>query len=295
MLVYIVSLLLILPSLVFGEELKQFPDDGHIYRPRVDTGMGKYQAKSLHGTNQLVLTFDDGPHIEYTGKILDLLKEYNAKATFFVLTSKINENNRYLIDRIINEGHFLSSHDSDHDNNNNESEETYKKELKKSIELIEEITNELGVFQREKYYRFPYGAYGKSRYYHHMNVIKEVSEILYGENCINFAFWDIDTNDWVPTMSSAEVAQNVKANMEGGTAYTFRKASLANGRRGWVKVPYQIRNPIKGGVVLMHDVQKRTIEGTRLILKMAQAKNWSIIPLNEVEEFDYKNKTCVLK
>jgi len=275
--------------------MKQFPVDGYNYQPRVDTGMSKYRNKSLRNSKKLVLTFDDGPHNKNTPIILDLLKEYNVKATFFVLTEKINESNKYIINRIINEGHFLASHDHDHDNNNNESETTFKSELTKTIKAIEQYTDDLGFHQREMYYRFPYGAYGKHRLYHHMNVLKEVSQELYGENCINFAFWDIDTSDWVSNMTPENVSQNVTSNMEGGTAYTFKKKTDSRGRSVWRKHAYNISNPIGGGVVLLHDIHDRTVKAVKLILENAVKKKWEIIPYNQVQGFDYTNKTCVLK
>ena len=254
--------------------MKQFPVDGYDYQPRVDTGMSKYRNRSLKNSKKLVLTFDDGPHNKNTPIVLDLLKEYNVKATFFVLTENINESNKYIINRIINEGHFLASHDHDHDNNNNESETTFKSELTKTIKAIEQYTDDLGFHQREMYYRFPYGAYGKHRLYHHMNVLKEVSQELYGENCINFAFWDIDTSDWVSNMTPENVSQNITANMEGGTAYTFKMKTDSRGRSVWRKYAYTIRNPIGGGVVLMHDIHDRTVKAVKLILENAVKKKW---------------------
>ncbi|HAZ14748.1 MAG: hypothetical protein A2X86_10445 [Bdellovibrionales bacterium GWA2_49_15] len=279
----------------FGDSLpKQFPDDNVVYRPGHDVGMSPYLAKSLYGTNKLALTYDDGPHAVRTPKMLDLLKEFDVKATFFVLTSQINETTRPIIERIVNEGHQLASHDKDHDDNNGENEATYKAELKASVVTIEGVLAEMGVHQREMFYRFPYGAYGKAPSYHHLNIMKQASQELYGDNCINFVFWDIDTSDWLPVITPQEVAQNVRSHMEGGTAYTF-KAATVDGRRVWTKVPYRINNPSKGGVVLMHDIQEKTLAATRLILTEAKAKGWQIVPLNVAKEFDYGNKECVLK
>ena len=48
---------------------KHFPLDDHNYRPGKDIGIKQYGANSLHGTNKIVLTFDDGPDIYETPKI----------------------------------------------------------------------------------------------------------------------------------------------------------------------------------------------------------------------------------
>jgi len=278
-----------------GHELddKQFPEDNFVYRPMQDVGMTKYQATSIHGTKKLSLTYDDGPHLERTPKILDLLKEFNIKATFFVLTSTVNEKNRFIIDRIVNEGHMLASHDHDHDDNNGETEQTYRSELASTVKATKTFLDDLGVHQIEMYYRFPYGAYGKNKTYHHLNIMKEVSQELFGDNCINFAFWDIDSSDWLPVITPEEVAQNIRAHMEGGKAYTF-KAQVVNGQRTWVKSPYTITKPPSGGVILMHDIQEKTLKASRLIFEEAKQKGWEFVPLNSIKEFEYGNKECVL-
>tara|TARA_B100000925_G_C22010628_1_gene476205 strand:- start:7179 stop:8066 length:888 start_codon:yes stop_codon:yes gene_type:complete len=277
---------------------KQFPEENYIYRPRVDKGMGKYKAISMRGTKQLVLTYDDGPKVSTTPKILDVLKEFNAKATFFVLTERINETTMPIIKRIIDEGHILASHDHDHSNNNSEPKETFMKELRQTVRILEKIQDDNGINPVEMYYRFPYGAYGMNRAYHHMNAMKDVSQELYGENCINFAFWDIDTADWVSDVTAKDVAQGIRAHMEGGTAYTHKRVTLPNGRRTFRKSAYRISSEKapKGGVVLMHDIHSKNIESTRLILTEAKEKGWEIIHLNEVKEYKYSpEKNCVLK
>jgi peptidoglycan/xylan/chitin deacetylase (PgdA/CDA1 family) len=57
----------------------------------------------------IALTIDDGPDSDSTGAILDILNQYDAKATFFVLIERVNGNEK-LIDRMISEGHELGNH-----------------------------------------------------------------------------------------------------------------------------------------------------------------------------------------
>lgn len=59
------------------------------------------------------LTFDDGPSLN-TLSILDILKEYNAKATFFIIGNTLTEDNRYIVERIISEGHLIGLHANNH-------------------------------------------------------------------------------------------------------------------------------------------------------------------------------------
>ena len=122
-----------------------------------------------------------------------------------------------------------------------------------------------------------------------MNAIREVSEEVYGENCINFVFWDIDTKDWGPGMTSLEITENVKAHMLGGEATTVLKK---NNR--WVKKKITIKKPLNGGVILLHDGKLETSDATEMILKMANEYKWEIVPLSEVKEFSFDKKKCVM-
>jgi len=62
---------------------------------------------------QVALTFDDGPSKQYTAKVLDMLKEYDAPSTFFVVGNRIS-GNEALLKRIVNEGHELGCHTWSH-------------------------------------------------------------------------------------------------------------------------------------------------------------------------------------
>ncbi|RPJ70673.1 MAG: polysaccharide deacetylase family protein, partial [Alphaproteobacteria bacterium] len=185
---------------------KQLPEPGKIYAPGQDTGFEQYKTTSLLHTKKVVLTFDDGPDTVNTPRLLAILKKYNVKATFFMLSEKINDKTTPLIKQVLADGHTIASHHHDHENNNVKNEEAYKAGLKESIVKLERILEETKTPHRQIYYRFPYGAYGSGRLnYHHFNVMKEVSQELFGENCINFVFWDIDSLDWLKTMDQSDV------------------------------------------------------------------------------------------
>jgi peptidoglycan-N-acetylglucosamine deacetylase len=59
------------------------------------------------------LTFDDGPNSKYTPQILDALKKYNMKATFFMLNGNMNQN-KTLVERAVKEGHVIGLHGVTH-------------------------------------------------------------------------------------------------------------------------------------------------------------------------------------
>lgn len=80
-----------------------------------------YHFKSLHSTksikeNQIAITFDDGPHPEFTPKALALLKQYNAKATFFCIGKNI-EAYPQVFSAIVEQGHTVGNHTYSHAKN----------------------------------------------------------------------------------------------------------------------------------------------------------------------------------
>lgn len=269
----------------------QFPDANHNYQPGKDTGFSKYLTKSLRGTRKISLTFDDGPDVVNTPRLLDILAKYNTKATFFIQTEKLNQSTTWIIERMISEGHTVASHHHDHGNSNAKTKVQYKTELKKSFHQLATKLDDQRSENPELYYRFPYGNYGSaSRDYHHMNVMKEVSRELFGDNCINFVFWDIDTIDWVSDMTEKDIIQTVIANIDGGASFDFKKNS--NGT--YSKNKYMINNPIGGGVVLMHDVHKKTIDSVEGLLLELQRRKIEILKLQDIQEFSYKGLVCRL-
>ena len=65
------------------------------------------------GVKSVYLTFDDGPNSYCTPKVLELLRRYNAKATFFVIGENV-ERNIEIFKQIINEQHSIGNHSHDH-------------------------------------------------------------------------------------------------------------------------------------------------------------------------------------
>ena len=103
------------------------------------------------GKNEITLTFDDGPDPIYTPLLLDLLKKYKIKATFFIVGSKAKKHPD-IINRMYNEGHLIGIHNYNHTFNWFNSPLRAKNEIDKTAKLIKEITGET-----PKYYRPPWG------------------------------------------------------------------------------------------------------------------------------------------
>ncbi|WP_256208689.1 polysaccharide deacetylase family protein [Paenibacillus sp. CF384] len=100
---------------------------------------------------EIALTFDDGPDPVYTPQLLDLLKKYDAKATFFVVGIHA-ERHPELLQRMHAEGHVIGIHNYVHKSNWLMRPRTVKKQIHRTSEIIRRAT---GV--RSAYYRPPWG------------------------------------------------------------------------------------------------------------------------------------------
>lgn len=115
------------------------------------------------------LTFDDGPSVESTYAILDILAEYNIKATFFVV-GKMVVNNPEVLLRTVEEGHAIGNHSYSHDYGY-----IYHstKNFMRDIELADiAIKDVLGQDFETRVMRFPGGSFGKQK----LPMIKAVTE-----------------------------------------------------------------------------------------------------------------------
>lgn len=70
-------------------------------------------SKSARSANGVMLTFDDGPHPEYTEKVLDILAQSETKAVFFLIGERAIEHPE-IVKRIVREGHLAGIHSMRH-------------------------------------------------------------------------------------------------------------------------------------------------------------------------------------
>lgn len=185
----------LLNEIIFKDPIEEFrsklvsTEDTNLYYEKVlpfrqrrirDHSMGRITSqKNLK--KQVYLTFDDGPSSEVTDQILDILKNYNIKATFFV----IGQNAQYypeILKRIHEEGHSIGIHTYDHN---------YKKiysspdNLQQDIEnCLQGIRDILGEDFNTNLYRFPGGSYRKNKEIF-INRIEEMGLIYYDWNVLN--------------------------------------------------------------------------------------------------------------
>ncbi|GLC89589.1 polysaccharide deacetylase family protein [Lysinibacillus piscis] len=99
----------------------------------------------------VALTFDDGPHPIYTPQLLDLLKEFDIKATFFVVGENAQKHPA-IIKRMHEEGHTIGIHHYQHTSNWLMLPHMVKNEIEHCAQVIEKLTGE-----RPTLYRPPWG------------------------------------------------------------------------------------------------------------------------------------------
>ncbi len=113
---------------------------------------GQETASAEDHLRRVYLTFDDGPSI-YTDEILDILAEYDVKATFFVV-GKEDEHSQESIRRIAEEGHTLGMHSYSHKYSElYASLDSFEADFEKQRAYLEELTGE-----KCRFYRFPGGS-----------------------------------------------------------------------------------------------------------------------------------------
>lgn len=146
---------------------------------------------------KVYLTFDDGPSSN-TDQILDILKDYDVKATFFVV-GKTDERSVKAYQRIVEEGHTLAMHSYSHKYDEiYESKEAFARDLNSLQEYLYETT---GVWPR--IYRFPGGS---------SNTVSKVDmqELIEYLTDIGIAYfdWNVASGDAVSRTLPAETIVN---------------------------------------------------------------------------------------
>ncbi len=157
------------------------------------------------------LTFDDGPSKNITPQILDILKEENVPATFFVLGSRV-ELNPALLKREYEEGHYIANHGYSHKYSQiYQSKEAVLDEYNKCETAIR---NALGNAAYNTYlFRFPGGSSG-GKY----DAIKAEAKGLLSSNGVNYTNWNCLTGDAEGKTTEEELMGCLKQSMEGDDA-----------------------------------------------------------------------------
>ena len=138
---------------------------------------------------RIALTFDDGPHPIYTPQMLELLKEEQVPATFFLLGENV-ELYGDVVKEIAKEGHLIGNHTYHHVQITSLSLEEACKEIQETSDLIEELTG-----TGTEYVRPPFGTWNEE--------LEERLDLIP-------VMWSIDTKDWTTQNVDWIVRETVK-------------------------------------------------------------------------------------
>lgn len=154
------------------------------------------------------LTFDDGPSPNVTPKILDILKEENVKASFFVI-GKYVDSYPEITKRAYEEGHFIANHGYDHDSKVlYKSDDSFLDEVRKT-DLA--ISNAIGVENYSSHvFRFPTGYMSSHHKVQKKNCLKLLTQMDY-----TYIDWNCLNNDSMKKYSKEQLLNNLKKTMKG--------------------------------------------------------------------------------
>ena len=153
--------------------------------------------KHCDGEMKIALTFDDGPHPKKTPQILEVLREYGVRATFF----EIGENIRYypqIAKMVLSEGHEIGNHTYSHPHINKINKSDICQELYDCDEVMKDILN-----YTPNLFRPPEGI-----------VDDEIRAIAQDMN-YNVILWSVDTKDW-SGRSADDIVTDVEKSVKPG-------------------------------------------------------------------------------
>ena len=186
----------------------------------------------------IYLTFDDGPSSLTTGYILDILKEENVPATFFITGNGPDE----LIKRMYDEGHTVGLHTYTHNYSYiYSSTDNYFSDLQQISNRVKNITG-----YESKIIRFPGGSSNTvSRNYQYGIMSLLTSQVL--ERGYRYYDWNVDSDDAGHAYNSTAVYSNVVNSL----------------------------SPNRANMVLMHDIKPQTKDALRDIIHYAKNNGYT--------------------
>lgn len=203
------------------------------------------------GSDKVIcLTFDDGPYTasNQTGKLLDLLKKNDAKATFFTVGQDLTtDRGNKLVNREMNEGHQVATHTWDHAAGSGQgvslgymSKDEQRNEVTRGLQAIKDATGK----DPSKVLRAPGGNFP-------FKVWKNVDDLIDAE--VN---WTIDTRDW----------------SEPGTDYIYA----------------QLKKAKPGDIILMHDGggdRSQTLAALKKVFPTWKKKGYKFITVDQMLQY----------
>lgn len=157
----------------------------------------------------ICLTFDDGPSLEITNQILDILQEKNVKATFFILD--YDDEKLDIINREIEDGHTVALHGYSHDYATIYS--SLEATTNNFVALQEKLYADTGYYSN--FIRFPGGSSNTVSKKYCTGIMTEATQTLTEMGFVYFD-WNVDSQDAGGAKSAEEVYTNVTSTLVEG-------------------------------------------------------------------------------
>jgi peptidoglycan-N-acetylglucosamine deacetylase len=245
-----------------GERVVTLDDDDSVpmeYRMVTQESMSSYPLSytvEQYGYNdkKVALSFDDGPDPEWTPKILDILKQYNVKGTFFMI-GEVAEDYVGVMQRVFREGHEIGNHTWSHP----DISEISNRQVDLELNLTERLfASKLGV--QPLYFRPPYSIDQEPDTNDQAAPVERIQGLGYvivGNK--------IDTNDWDehPRKSPQEITESVFQQIEDMKTKPWNR----------------------GSVILLHDGggdRSATIAALPVLIEALKARGYEIVPVSEL-------------
>jgi cellulose synthase/poly-beta-1,6-N-acetylglucosamine synthase-like glycosyltransferase/peptidoglycan/xylan/chitin deacetylase (PgdA/CDA1 family)/spore germination protein YaaH len=203
-------------------------------------------------SNEVAISFDDGPDPKWTPKILDVLKQKNVKGTFMLIGAEAAENVG-VMKRIVREGNEIGNHTYTHP----DISEISQRQVDLEVKLTERLfASKLGV--QPLYFRPPYDIDEEPETDDQAAPVVHIQHDGY-----TIIGSKLDTNDWNehPRKSPAEITQSILAQLD------------------TMKVKPQFR----GSIILMHDGggdRSATVAALPVLIDALRARGYSVVPVS---------------
>lgn len=216
-----------------------------------DLGFACGEYRCANGaTYPIHLTFDDGPDLKNTRKILEILRNDNIKATFFPVAEDVekSKNKQAILDDIIKEGHNLGSHSYKHVHHSTLSQR----------ELLWQISNSKKILgpwlTKPNLFRLPYGDGWEGAFTLNPSRSKQVMSAVKSSGFLHIG-WDSMPFDWEKKIQR---------------------------KPGILKLLSKDICDKHGGIVVLHDTQVNTADNLKEWIKTLKCVGHTFVPLEGV-------------
>lgn len=175
---------------------------------------GNYKNVIVNGdpdVKSVALTFDDAPDENNTYKLLDILKDHEVKAAFFMIGGTMKDDNITVVKLTYDQGHLVLNHSFNHPRMTNLNTDDMNLQLTRASERIESITGQYPIL-----FRPPYGSINA-------DVVDTINT-----HDMTTVLWSLDSLDW--TLQDPEaVIQNVTNNVRNGDIILMHRNRVSVG------------------------------------------------------------------